>query len=229
MLKTIGGTAGIASLAVCLFPMPSGSGSGSARVSGGDVESGFAYKQPAVSRNQDTHVARTADQLDAALDQGTPKSPAVVWIPPDAAVNYTGHTRRVTNAVIASTRQSKSDESGSHPGGLIYSNSMGGESAAYRGGDVDGMFELGKNARLTGIRLRGPTFATWDSRWFPGFIPFASGGPQRRENFREARFACGVTITAGNARIDNVECYGWSTQGIVINCPRSPKPSRIRA
>lgn len=218
-LKTAGATAGVGSLAGCLFPMPSGSGAGG-RVSAGGVGAGFAYNQPAISRNQATHVVRTADQLDAALDAATPESPSVVWIPPDAAINYTGRTRRITNAIIASTRQSESENSGSHPGGIIYSNSMGTDSSTYNGGEPDGMFELGENARLTGIRLRGPTSQTWNSRWFPGFIPFASGGPQRRENFREARFARGITITTGSAQIDNVECYGWSTQGIVVNCPR---------
>lgn len=218
-LKTAGATAGVGSLAGCLFPMPSGSGAGG-RVSAGGVGAGFAYNQPAVSKSQATHVVRTANQLDAALDVATPESPSVVWIPPDAAVNYTGRTRRITNAVIASTRQSESENSESHPGGIIYSNSMGADSSTYNGGEPDGMFELGENARLTGIRLRGPTSQTWNSRWFPGFIPFASGGPQRRENFREARFARGVTVTTGSARIDNVECYGWSTQGIVVNCPR---------
>lgn len=190
-------------------------GSNSGQIAGGGVGSGFAYQKPAVTKSDATHVARNADQLDAALDSATPEQPAVVWIPPDGAINYTGRTRRITNAVIASSR------SVNHPGGIIYTNSMGVDSAAYNGGDPDGMFEFGDQSRITGVRLRGPTARVWDSRWASGFIPFASGGPQVRENYREARFARGITITSGSVRLDNIECYGWNTQGIFVACPRS--------
>lgn len=197
------------------------SGSGGGSVAGGGVGAGFAFKNPAVSRNQATHVSRTPDQLDAAIDAGTPQSPSVIWIPPDAAIDYSGRSRTIENAVIASTRQSQGGGSGSHAGGLIYSSSMGSSSSAFSGGSVEGMFEMGQNSRLTGIRLRGPTYQTWDSRWFPGFIPFASGGSAAREEYRQNRHSRGVTITSGSVQIDNCEFFGWSTQAIVTNCPQS--------
>lgn len=160
------GAAGVtASLAGC-YATGGSSRSSSGSVPAAGAGSGFAYKTPAVSRDQFTHVARNPDQLDEALVQGTPKRPAVVWIPPDAAINYSGRSRRITNAVIASTRTVN------HPGGLIYSNSMGGNSSAYRGGPVDGMFEMGPRSRFTGVRLRGPTAQAWDSKWMPGFMEF---------------------------------------------------------
>lgn len=205
-----GAAAGVtASLAGCYATGGSNGGGGPVPAAG--VRNKFAYRQPAITKDQATHVVRNADQLDEALDQGTPERPVVVWVPPDAAINYSGRSRRITNAVGASTRTAN------HPGGLIYSDSMGVNSSAYRGGPVDGVFEMGPRSRLTGIRLRGPTAQAWNSKWMPGFIPFASGGATERENFREARFARGLTITSGSARVDNCSLYGWSTQGIFFD------------
>ncbi|ADJ16811.1 hypothetical protein HacjB3_19343 (plasmid) [Halalkalicoccus jeotgali B3] len=209
------GTAGLAvagSLAGCYY---STSGSDSGNVSSGGVGSGFAYEQPDVSREDATHVVRSPDQFDAALDEATHENPSIVWIPADAAINYSGRSRVVTNAVIASSR------SVNHPGGLIYSNTMGGTSEAYRGGPVDGVLELGANSRMTGVRYRGPTSATWEHPLYPGYIPFGSGPAPDREEYRSQRHSRGISITSGNVRIDNCEIFGWSTQAISVNCPRS--------
>lgn len=227
MLKTIGSTAGIASLAGCLFPMPSGgsggggaggvpSGMGNAPASGG-VGSGFAYNQPAFSRSDARYAARNASQLDAALDNAKSRqNRPVIWIPPDAAINYTGRDTTIENAVIASTRSANK-----HVGGIIYSSSIGADSAAYSGGSVPGTFELGDNARLTGIRLRGPTSNFSDYPRFPGYLPFPDGDRAEREVFYDNHRARGVTITGQNVQVDNCEIFGWAQHGIMVEGPRS--------
>ncbi|WP_245998432.1 hypothetical protein [Halalkalicoccus subterraneus] len=192
-----------------------GGSSGGGNVSAGGVGSGFAYEQPAITREDATHIATTPDQFDAALDEATRENPSIVWLPADAAINYSGRSRIVTNAVIASSR------SVNHPGGLIYSNTMGGTSEAYRGGPVDGVLELGSNSRMTGVRYRGPTSATWNSQWYPGYIPFGSGNAAQREEYRSQRHSRGLNIVSGNARVDNCEIFGWSTMAISVNCPPS--------
>jgi hypothetical protein len=209
------GTAGLAvagSLAGCYYPT---GGSSGGNVSAGGVGSGFAYEQPDVSREDATHIAHSPDDFDTALDEATRENPSIVWIPADAAIDYTGRSRRVTNAVIASSRSTD------HAGGLLYSNDMGGTSEAYRGGEVDGVLELAENSRMTGVRYRGPTSATWNHPLYPGYIPFGSGNAARREEYRSQRHSRGLSITAGSVRVDNCEIFGWSTQGISVNCPRS--------
>lgn len=222
-LKTTGAAASAVALAGCLLPPPpsaTGGGAGSlvpmgGNVAAGGVGSGYAYETPEITEADTEHTVTSADQLDAALDTGTPENPTSVWVPPDAAIDYSGRDREITHGVIASSR------SVNHRGGIIYSNSMGTNSTNYRGGDVDGMFRLGDGGRLTGLRLRGPTSSVWDHPLFPGYIPFGSGSAQAREAYREARHSRGVTIVSGNASVDNCEVFGWSTHGITVDCPRS--------
>lgn len=218
-----GAAVGAVALSGCLLPPPSeiggGGGNGSISLTGdvaaGGVGSGFAYEEPELTREDATHVARNADQLDDALDQATPENQVIVWIPPDAAINYTGRSRVVTYGLIASTRTVN------HPGGMIYSNSMGQDSSAWSSGDATGVLELGISSGMTGVRYRGPTSAVWDHPMYPGFIPFASGSSADRDRFRKDRYARGINITHGSARVDNCEVFGWPTMGIAVGCPES--------
>lgn len=214
VLASVGGVVA-GSLAGCQGYRQQQGGLGGGVAASGGVGSGFAYEQPAITR-EDAHVTvTTPDQLDTALDVGTPENPVVVWVPADAAINYSGRSRLVENAIITSTRTVN------HPGGMIYTSSIGQDSSAFRGGPVNGMFELGENVRLTGLRIRGPTSAVWNHPLFPGYIPYASGSASVRDAFRRRRHSRGLTITSGAVRLDNVEVFGWSTQAISVNCPRS--------
>ena len=181
----------------------------------GGVGSGYAYQQPALSRDQATHIVHTAEAFTEAVQAGTADTPAVVWIPADAAIDLSGRSVALENVVVASTR------SVNHQGGIIYSNSMGGSSPAYRGGAVNGVLEVRDNVRITGIRFRGPTSAAWDHPLYPGYIPYGAGAAGQRREYRSQRHSRGLNVVSGNVRIDNCEIFGWSTQGINVDCPRS--------
>lgn len=200
------------------------SGIGNTPASGG-VGSGFAYNTPAVTKQDATHVARTADQLDAALEstEASSNSMVVIWVPADAAIDYTGRDHHISNAIIASSRYSDSGSgsSGGHAGGIIYSNSIGADSAAYYGGRVPGTFELGDNARLTGIRLRGPTSNVSGHPLFPGYIPYPRNVGGNHTPYYDSYRARGITITGQNVQVDNCEIFGWAQHGIMVEGPRS--------
>lgn len=203
-------------LAGCGIPVPTGGGNGrnvptqNPGDSGG-VGGGFAYKEPTYSPDQADHIVRNADQFFTALNRQNPR----IWVPPDAAINISGRDGILTNGWIGSTRTTE------HPGGIIYSDSMGYDSVAYMGGNAHGHLEIGQGGHMNGLRYRGPTATVFDHPWFPGYIPLGSGGESQREQFRMERHARGMTITHGNAMVDNCEIYGWPTHGVSVDCPRS--------
>lgn len=188
---------------------------GGAVAAAGGVGSGFAYEEPAVTQDQATHAVTTADQLVEAVQAGTPDQPAVVWIPPDAAIDMTGRDAHLENVIISSSR------SVNHAGGIIYTESIGASSTAYSRGSVTGVFEMGDNARFTGVRLRGPTSNVSEFSAFPGYLPYPDGGRSKREQYYNAHRARAITITGQNAQVDNCEVFGWAQHGIMVDGARS--------
>lgn len=72
------GTATVGSLAGCFTPVPRGGGAGGFVPMGGNVAAGgvgseYAYEEPDLVEADADYTATTVDQLDAALDAGTPE------------------------------------------------------------------------------------------------------------------------------------------------------------
>lgn len=155
---------------------------------------------PDIDPNDADTVATTPDKLEREATSGSGK---IIWIPGDARIDFTGRSI-VTQNIIASNRSNQ------HPGGMIYTNDMGDRSAAYNGGAGVGMITLEGVGRTSGLRLRGPTYDYWDHPKYPGFIE------QKSASEYTAMLSRGITILSSQARVDNCEIYGFSTQGIVV-------------
>ena len=188
-----------------------GSGGRSGGIATGTTGSGFAYDEPAVTEADATHTARSADELLAALDEASEQSPVVIWLPGDAAIDMTGRDVVVENAVIASNR------SKDNLGAIVYSDTQGKNSTAYLGGSkADGVFDCRANSRLTGFRHRGPTSNVYENEWYSGYIPMPSGSPSARESFYDSQHARGISCTGDPVQIDNMDIFGWPTQGVTV-------------
>ena len=187
-----------------------GAGGGGGGIATGTTGSGFAYDEPDVTAEQATHTARSAEELLAALDEASASDPAVIWLPGDAAINMTGREAIVEHAVVASNR------SKNNLGAIVYSDTQGRSSPAYLGGEAFGVFECRDNARLTGFRHRGPTSNVHQSEWYSGYIPMPSGSRSEREQFYDSQHARGISCTGDNVQIDNMDIFGWPTQGVTV-------------
>lgn len=230
-LKGIGAVGITAAIAGCGGPQGAG-GFGSGGAAGG-VANGFAYEDPAVAPEDATHTVTTPDAFATAVNAGTPDDPAIVRIPPDAAIDLSNRSFVLDNVVIASSRQAES-ESGDgdghgngHPGGMLYTTSIGAQSTAHSGGPGTGLLTLTDKARLTGIRLRGPTSAVYDHPMFSGYIPQPSGSRSERMAFYDRYRARGITVSSDTVQIDNCEIFGWSDQGISVGQKGHPVNPQI--
>lgn len=218
-LKALGAGAGATvALAGCIAPPPSVTDGGGV----GAVPGGAIPHQQAVSREDADYVVEEAsvlaEHIAATANGGTPR---VIWIPNDAKVDMTGRDGTLRNITVASGRTEGVS------GGLIFSNSVGSDSVNYWGGsNGNGCLDIAENGRLTGVRLRGPTYDYYDSPAIPGWIHFAPGGPSAREAWRSERHSRGITLLADSAQVDNCEIFGWSTQAIAVgNSATRPEPT----
>ncbi|WP_336364892.1 hypothetical protein [Halalkalicoccus salilacus] len=207
----LAGVAGVAVIgtAGCTVEYNGGGGRGGG-IATGTTGSGFAYDEPDVTEADATHTARSADELLAALDEASEQRPAVIWLPGDAAIDMTGRAAVVEHAVIASNRTKES------LGAIVYSDTQGVNSAAYKGGEALGVLECRNNARLTGFRHRGPTSNVHENEWYSGYIPMPSGSSSERDSFYDSQQARGISCTGENVQIDNMDIFGWPTQGITV-------------
>lgn len=203
--------AATAALAGCMY---SGGGSGGMGV-GGDVP-----VQPSVSRDQADVAVSSAAELEREANRGNGQ---VVWIEDGAEIDMTGRSISVRDVAIAGGRRDD------YEGPLVYTEDHGHMSPAFRGGAGDGLITLERNARISGIRLRGPSYDYYDSGAYPGFIPypdFGSNSPSERTNFYRQWHSRGVTLLGDSTMIDNSEVFGFSTHGIVVgDSVMAPRPT----
>lgn len=188
-------------------PTPIGGGSGYL----GTLDSGEIWTES----DADVTVS-TASELDSACSYSPSSGETyVVWVADGATIDMTGEDSLLTGGsgtkVIAGNR----GQGGSN-GPLIFSNSNGENSTAYRGGSVTGVFQVEGDVELFGVRWRGWSHDYWDSDEYPGYIPLKDSSEYYAELAR-----C-FSIRSDDVEIHNCEIYGWATQGIYVGTRGTP-------
>lgn len=180
---------------------------------GGTVPTGeIPYRQDITREDADV-IVDTADQLRAAVANArTDSSVSVIWIPDGILINLTGADLHIENVAVASARGAGTT------GARLVTDDEGQHSPAWYGGSNEGgLISLGDNGRLTGVVVRGPHHSEQDSDILPGYIPFAPQSSRAsRGNWREQRYARGVTIVGDNAIVDNCEIWAFGVQAISV-------------
>lgn len=201
-------TAGVtlASSAGCLglFSPPPGSGAGG-MAPGGAVP----HRQEIFP--QDAHATATSvGELQNYVDEFNDGE--IVWLPNEGTYDLTGSDLLLENVTVASGRTE------GQSGAQIISNDEGSNSPVWAGGSNDrGLIQLGDNARLTGVEVRGPHHSEYDHPGLQGYFPFApQSSRSARDSWRSQRYARGVSIRGDNVSVDNCEIWAFSVQGIAV-------------
>jgi hypothetical protein len=173
------GAAGVttvsAGLSGCLTLLLSGGGSsGSAPIS-------FASQRQRIRKKDADRIVRTPTELIQAIHQPN----TIVWIPGNVLIDMTGHSdvKIAPNVTLASNR---------HLGG--------GKGALIRFNDYEYLFKVPqRGARVTGVRLRGPSTKYRD---FP------------TDDATYAHAAYGIWFQDQSGIVDNCELWGWPAYAI---------------
>ena len=173
-------------------------------VSGGAIP----HRQEIQAEDADVAVGSEGD-LREQVDQ---QDGRVIWVPADAEIDLTGDDLYIENVVVASGRGE------GERGGVIFSEDVGSNSPTWDGGSTSrGLIELGNNARLTGLEIRGPHHSVQDHPQMPSYIPFApQSSRSARDAWRAERYARGVSVRGHNVTIDNCEIWAFATQAIAV-------------
>lgn len=158
----------------------------------------------------DVTVSTASDLAAEATSDGE----KTIWIADGSEIDISGETFVAVDKTIAGNRGQDGAD-----GPLVYSTDCGFDSAAYYNADEfdggpRGQIELRGECRLTGFRLRGWAHDHFDHEEYPGFIP-------RKDDY-SPDLARGVSCERtsdgerGDHEIDNMEIYGWSTQGVYV-------------
>lgn len=127
-----------------------------------------------------------------------------VYIPGNTACNIGNDSVRIRDKKII---YGDGPESGS----LLYSNTTGEYSQAYRGGDATGHIALNGDVRITGIEARGHHHNYWSDKRWPGFDPLRPSQNRSAWYGKLQRFA---SCYSSPARIDNCKIRGWTYESI---------------
>lgn len=173
-----------------------------------DVAGGVGHEADITLADADVVVA-DRDSLIDALDS----SAAVIGIEGPTRIDLSGRDYAISDQTIVSDRGVEGS-----PGALLYTTDHGDESPAWDGGSNErGLLTVRGDARISGIRLRGPYHDHYDNSDYPGYIPLDDGNTyEEREAKRAERYARGIQIQSDTVEIDNCELYGWPNQAINV-------------
>lgn len=163
-------------------------------------------------------VVNDRSGLLSAINDGV----EVVGIEGTAQIDLSGQDINLDGQTLVSDR----GVDGS-PGALVYTTDHGEESPAWDGGSVRGLIAMRGDARISGIRLRGPYHDYYDNPRYPGYIPIEGDSASERRRNRQQRYARGITITSDDVEVDNCEIYGWPVQAIVTGSASSAASPHI--
>lgn len=153
-------------------------------------------------------VVEDRDGLLSALSS----SADVIGIPGHARIDLSGRDYTLRDTTLVSDRGIDGS-----PGALLYTTDHGESSPAWDGGSNGrGLITMRGDARISGVRVRGPYHDHYDDPRYPGYIPLDDGDADERARKRQERYARGIRIMTDDAEIDNCELYGWPNQAISI-------------
>ncbi|ADJ13895.1 hypothetical protein [Halalkalicoccus jeotgali] len=148
----------------------------------------------------------------------------VIGIEGHTRIDLSGRDYELADQTIISDR----GDDGS-PGALLYTSDRGADSPAWDGGSNGrGVITVRGNARISGVRYRGPFYDYNDNPAYPGYIPLDDGATYAdRQAMRQERYARGLRLVSDEIEIDNCELYGWPVQAIAVGAASLPVSPHI--
>ncbi|ADJ13960.1 hypothetical protein [Halalkalicoccus jeotgali] len=148
----------------------------------------------------------------------------VIGIEGHTRIDLSGRDYELADQTIISDR----GDDGS-PGALLYTSDRGADSPAWDGGSNGrGVITVRGNARISGVRYRGPFHDYNDNPAYPGYIPLDDGTTYAdRQAMRQERYARGLRLLSDEIEIDNCELYGWPVQAIAVGAASLPVSPHI--